>query len=95
VGIGSDILHSGILYQQSTGQIVDNTVYNASYGTAYSAHVSLGGSETYASLSGNRLYALNDEAWTLYSYALGNFGSSDNNYLFHPYVEQHIAHGPS
>jgi hypothetical protein len=86
---------TGILYQRSTGQIVDNTVYNASYGTAYSAHISLGGSESYASLSGNRLYALNDEAWTLYSYALGNFAGSDNNYLFHPYVEKHIAHGPS
>ena len=86
---------TGINYQRSTGQIVDNTVYNASYGTAYSAHISLGQSETRASLSGNKLYGLNDEAWTLYSYTLGNFVNSDNNYLFHPYVENNIAHGPS
>ena len=34
---------SGILYQRSTGQIVDNTVFNASYGTEFSGQVDLGG----------------------------------------------------
>jgi len=83
---------TGINYQRSTGQIVDNVVYNASYGTAYAAHVSLGASETRASLSGNVLYALGAQAWTLYSYSLSNFVSSDNNYFFHPYEVDQIAH---
>jgi len=85
---------TGINYQRSTGQIVDNIVYNASYGTAYAAHISLG-RESSASLSGNVLYGLNAQAWTLYSRDLANFSASDYNYLFHPYVEKHIAHGPS
>ncbi|MFP4344703.1 MAG: hypothetical protein ACLFU8_08430 [Anaerolineales bacterium] len=86
---------SGINYQHSTGQIVDNTVYNASYGTAYAAHVSLGGSDARASLSGNVLYGLGVQAWTLYARDRANFVASDYNYLFHPYVEKHVAYGPS
>jgi hypothetical protein len=86
---------TGILYQRSTGQIVGNTVYNSSTGTAYSAHVSLGGSETQVTISGNVMYGLTSNAWTLYSYSLSNFVASDYNYLFHPYEEDQIAHGPS
>ncbi|CAG0927080.1 hypothetical protein TFLX_00341 [Thermoflexales bacterium] len=86
---------TGILYQRSTGQIVDNTVFNASTGTEYSAHLSLGGDETRATITHNTLYALNDEAWTVYARSLSNFVSSDYNYLFHPYVTKHIAFGPS
>jgi hypothetical protein len=84
---------SGILYQRSTGQIVGNTVFNASSGTEFSAHIDLGGSETRVSVSSNALYGLNNEAWTLYSYNLSNFVTSDYNYLFHPYVNNHIAYG--
>jgi hypothetical protein len=84
---------SGILYQRSTGQILNNTVFNAASGTEYSAHIDLGGSETQVTINHNVLYALNNEAWTLYAYSLGNFLASDNNYLFHPYVNQHIAFG--
>ena len=86
---------TGILYQRSTGQIVNNTVFNASTGTEYSAHISLGGDETRATVTGNQLYGLNNEAWTLYSRSLSNFVTSDYNYLFHPYVNNHIAYGPS
>ena len=86
---------TGILYQRSTGQIVGNTVFNASTGTAYSAHISLGGAETRTALTNNALYGLNAEAWTLYAHSLSNFSSSDYNYLFHPYVTKHIAYGPS
>ena len=86
---------SGILYQRSTGQIVGNTVFNASSGTEYSAHIDLGGSETRVTSNNNTLYALNNEAWTLYSYNLSNFVGSDYNYLFHPYVNNHIAYGPA
>jgi hypothetical protein len=86
---------TGINYQRSTGQIVNNTVFNASTGTEYSAHISLGGDETRATISHNALYGLNSEAWTLYARSLSNFVSSDYNYLFHPYVTKHIAYGPS
>jgi hypothetical protein len=86
---------TGVLYQRSTGQIVDNTVFDASTGTEYSAHISLGGDETRATISHNALYGLNNEAWTLYARSLSNFVSSDYNYLFHPYVDKHIAYGPS
>ncbi|MBN2005380.1 MAG: hypothetical protein JXA21_18630 [Anaerolineae bacterium] len=86
---------TGINYQRSTGQIVDNTVFNASSGTEYSAHISLGGDETRATISGNNLYALKRNAWTLYSRSLNNFVSSDYNALFHPYQVDQIAHGPS
>ena len=86
---------SGILYQRSTGQIVNNTVFNASSGTEYSAHIDLGGDETRATVTGNQLYGLNNEAWTLYARSLSNFVASDYNYLFHPYVNNHIAYGPS
>ncbi|MBN1975885.1 MAG: right-handed parallel beta-helix repeat-containing protein, partial [Anaerolineae bacterium] len=86
---------TGIVYQRSTGQIVDNTVYNASSGTSYNGHISLGASETRVTISGNVLYGLKTNAWTLYSYSLSNFLSSDYNYLFHPYQVDQIAHGPS
>ena len=86
---------SGILYQRSTGQIANNTVFNASSGTEYSAQIDLGGNETRVTLAQNALYALNTKAWTLYSRSLSNWLSSDYNYLFHPYVNNHIAYGPS
>jgi hypothetical protein len=86
---------SGILYQHSTGQIINNTVFNASTGTEYSSHIDLGGSETHATITNNALYGLNNEAWTLYASSLSNFVASDYNYIFHPYVTKHIAYGPS
>jgi hypothetical protein len=86
---------SGILYQRSTGQINDNTVYDASSGTAFSAQIDLGGNETRVSMSNNALYGLKSNAWTLYDFSLSNILSSDYNYFFHPYVSRHIAQGPS
>ncbi len=86
---------TGIEYQRSSGQIIGNTVFNASTGTEYSAHISLGGDETRATITNNALYGLNNEAWTLYARSLSNFVASDYNYLFHPYVSKHVAYGPS
>jgi hypothetical protein len=86
---------SGILYQQSTGLVSGNTVYNASSGTEYSAQLDIGGSQTNVSINGNKLYGLKTNAWTLYDYSLSNISASDNNYIFHPYVNKHIAYGPS
>lgn len=87
---------TGILYQRSTGQIVDNTVFNASYLDAFSGHISLGGSQTNVSMTGNVMYALGEHAWTLYvNNPSGNISTSDNNYFFHPYVDKHIAYSGS
>lgn len=86
---------TGINFKFSSGQIIDNTVYNASTGEEFSAHISLGSDPTSATISGNKLFGLNHEAWTIYARSLDSFISSDNNYLFHPYVEKHIAFGPS
>jgi hypothetical protein len=84
---------SGILYQQSTGQILNNTVFNASSGVEYSSQIDLGGSETRVSMAGNIMFGLGTHAWTLYVYSLANLVSSDQNYFFHPYVNQSIASG--
>jgi hypothetical protein len=96
--IGNTVINTtvtGIVYQRSSGVISGNTVFNASSGTEYSAQIDLSGSETRASLSNNAVYGLKSNAWTLYTYNLSNILSSDYNYLFHPYVSQHIAYGPS
>lgn len=87
---------TGILYQRSSGQIVDNTVFNASYLDAFSGHISLGGSQTNVSMTGNIMYALGKSAWTLYANnPSGNLSTSDYNYFFHPYVDKHIAYSGS
>jgi hypothetical protein len=86
---------TGILYQESTGQIQQNTVYNAASGTMFTGQVNLAGSSTKASLSSNIMYGLTNNAWTLYASSLSNVTSSDYNYLFHPYVNDHIGYGPS
>ncbi len=96
--IGNTVINTtatGIVYQRSTGVISSNTVFNASSGTEYSAQIDLSGNETRASMSNNAVYGLKSNAWTLYTYNLSNILSSDYNYLFHPYVNQHIAYGPS
>ncbi len=85
---------AGILFQRSTGQIVDNTVFNAASGTEFSGQVDLGGSETRVTMTGNALYALGQSAWTLYAYSLSNLLTSDYNHYFHPYAAKHIAYGP-
>jgi hypothetical protein len=86
---------TGILYQHSTGQITGNTVYNASTGTEYSAHIDLSGADTQATLSGNRLFGLSTSAWSLYAESRSNYVASDYNYLFHATVAQQIAFGPT
>jgi hypothetical protein len=95
---GNSIINTtftGILYQQSTGQILQNTVYNAASGSMYTGQVNLAGSSTEASLSNNIMYGLTNNAWTLYTSSLSNLSSSDYNYFFHPYINDHIGYGPT
>lgn len=82
---------SGILYQNSTGTVTGNTLYNNSRGTMYSAQETLTSSPTYVSQhSGNILYSLQTNAWTLSAADSGRLGSSDQNYYINPYLAQHI-----
>jgi parallel beta-helix repeat protein len=86
---------SGILYQQSSGQAIGNTVFNAASGTEYSGQIDLGGSVTQVALSGNTYFGLKNSAWTLYASSLSNIVSSDLNYYYQPYINKQIAYGPS
>ena len=82
---------TGILYQNSTGSITGNTVYNAASGSMYSGHIGLAyGTTVISAMTGNVLYGLDENAWTL---ALdgGQLLTSDQNYFFHPYVEKQIT----
>ncbi len=83
----------GISFQRSTGQIVNNTVFNASSGTEFSGQVNLGASDTRVTMTGNTLFGLGPRAWTLYAYSPANLEASDHNRFFHPYQDEHIAYG--
>jgi hypothetical protein len=80
---------TGLLYQNSTGQIRDNTVYNASSGEAYAGQISLAGSAR-ATLGNNTMYGLGDQAWLLVMDERANITASNHNYFFHPY--EHTAY---
>jgi hypothetical protein len=58
----------------------------------WSAQVTLSTAPTLiAEHSGNVLYALKETARTLSAPNAGRLAASDENYLFHPYVSQHIS----
>jgi uncharacterized repeat protein (TIGR01451 family) len=81
----------GILYQNSTGTVTGNTLYNNSRTWAYGAQVYLTGSPTSVSQhSGNVLYGLGPTVRTLSLSEPGGLGVSDGNYLFNPYRAGHI-----
>jgi hypothetical protein len=81
----------GILYQDSTGQITDNILYNNASGSAYAAQIYLTGTPTFvSSLSGNVMYSLKTTAWTLSAADANRMTNSDGNYFFNPYLPQHI-----
>ena len=94
--IGNTILNStftGLLYQNSSGAITGNTMHNNANGIYYAGQVNLAGSVTeVSSMTGNVLYGLAENAWTL-SLDGGSLLSSDSNYFFHPYVPMQITTG--
>lgn len=93
--VGNSIISStasGILYQNATGSVSDNVLYNNSRGTMYAAQVSLGSAPAYlSSHSGNVLYGLRDNAGTLSTAGGERLGSSDQNAFFNPYQAPHIS----
>ncbi len=81
----------GVLYQNSTGRITNNTLYNNSRDSTWAAQVWLTGSPTQiAAHQDNVLYSLNSASWTLSMQAPGRLAVSDRNYFFSPYRPSHI-----
>ncbi len=84
----------GILFQNSTGTITGNTLYNNGRTYPYGgAQVAVGDAPAYvATHTGNTLFSLsNTSARTLSLSNLGRLGTSNTNYFFSPYQPKHIA----
>jgi uncharacterized repeat protein (TIGR01451 family) len=91
--IVSSTVH-GILYQNSTGTVTDNTLYYNSRTWDYGAQVRLGGSPAeLMAHSGNVLYGLGPTVRTLALNDPGRLSASDGNYFFNPYRAAHIYDG--
>lgn len=85
------VVSHGILYQNSTGQITNNTMYNNASATPWSAQLTLTGSPTFATpVTGNILFGLQQNTWTLSAADAGRLANSNANYFFHPYITNHI-----
>ncbi len=96
---GNTIVNStvhGVLFQNSTGSVTNNTLYNNGRTYPYGGgQVTVGSAPAAVSaLTGNILYSLNPSAWTLILENPSNLGTSNNNYFFSPYkVNQISANG--
>lgn len=81
----------GILYQDSTGEANDNTLFANSRTANWSAQVWLTGAPTSLTQhTGNVLFSLNPQSWTLSVENLGVLGQSEDNAFFSPYRTRHI-----
>lgn len=91
---GNAVINSsatGVLFQNSTGSLSGNTLYNNGYAYDWAGQVWVTGSPSaVSSHSGNILYSLNPNGWTLALDSPGVFGASDRNYFFNPYRAAHI-----
>lgn len=95
---GNTVAHStahGVLFQDSTGVLVGNTLYNNGDTDDYSAaQLFVGSAPAYVgSSTDNIFFGLNPHARTLALNELSRLGSSDNNRYFHPYRANHIYAG--
>ena len=80
----------GILYQDATGIIQNNTVYNTSSGSLKRGQIQLRHTPTLVDLEGNILYAIAGNARTLYTKTENNVNIAGNNRYFHPSFPAHI-----
>jgi len=83
----------GILFQDSTGAVTNNTLYNNGSTYPYAAgQVYIGSSPAYVGThTGNILFSINTDARTFAASGLSRLGTSDHNYFFSPYRANHIA----
>ncbi len=92
---GNTIISStvhGILYQDATGSVLDNTLYNNGRTYPYAgAQLLVGNAPAWVGThTGNIHYSLNVDARTLSASGLSQLGSSDHNDFFSPYRSEHI-----
>jgi uncharacterized repeat protein (TIGR01451 family) len=82
----------GALFQNATGTVTNNTFYYNGRTYPYAGSQVIVGSAPAAvgTQTGNILYSLNVDARTLSVSALSRLGTSNNNYFFSPYREEHI-----
>ncbi len=81
----------GILYQNSTGSVTDNTLYNNGRAWDYAAQIHVGDAPAAVSThTGNVLYSPRPTVRTLALNDPGQLGSSNHNAFFNPYWETHI-----
>ncbi|GAB4144875.1 MAG: hypothetical protein OHK0017_03840 [Patescibacteria group bacterium] len=80
---------SGIRYQNSTGDISGNVVYDNSNNGTSRSQVDFTGSATAVTFNNNVMYAKhnqpNNDVRNLTAPSLTGYASGDNNYYFHPY----------
>ena len=82
----------GVLYQDSTGQMSNNTLYANNLGTLSGGQVNLTQSPTLVQpFIGNILYALRSDTRTLIADNKNKLSGSNNNYFFNPYQNSHIS----
>jgi parallel beta-helix repeat protein len=82
----------GILFQNSTGSVTGNTLYNNGRAWDYAAQVYVGSSPAYVGThTGNVLYSPRQAVRTLSVAGLSRIGTSNNNYFFNPYWANHIS----
>ena len=83
---------SGILYQNSTGTIQNNTLYNNSAGTLWAHQVDIGSSPSQvASFTGNIMLGLKSTAGTLQVDSHAQLAASDYNKFAHANRATHIS----
>jgi uncharacterized repeat protein (TIGR01451 family) len=82
----------GILFQNTTGSVLDNTLYNNGRTYPYAgAQVYVGAAPALlAAHSGNILYSLNVDARTLSASARSQVAASNQNVYFSPFRARHI-----
>lgn len=81
----------GVLYQDSTGQMTNNTLYANNLGTLSGGQVNLTQNPTLVQpFSGNILYGLRSDTRTLMADSKAKLSGSNNNYFFNPYQNSHI-----
>ena len=82
----------GILYQDSTGTIQNNTLFNNSSGTLWADQVAIASPPSpIASLTGNIMLGITSTAGTLQVGEAGQLAVSDNNRFYHANRAAHIS----
>ena len=83
---------SGILFQDSTGDIIGNTSFNSSKSTSWSAQINLASSITrIGELSQNIMFGQHGTTWTLRAPNLAAIQNSDQNSYFNLFKPDHIS----